>query len=125
MEPVISGPTHQKNKIFTVVRKSADTKREAMGKKGSQLQRFKQSLAAIARPTAAHRKKRSFSDKDPERAEKLKQIEGQFNAFDTKFARPKHEVFGRKGKGTVSKPGVSKDLSEQKVFGNLDLAANG
>jgi len=87
-----------------------------MGKKGSQLRRFKESLASVVRPTTGKRKKRAFSDKDPERAEKLRQIEGQFNAFDAKFTRSKHEVFGRKVKGKASKPGISKALSEQKVL---------
>lgn len=52
---------------------------------------------------------------DPDRADKLKAIEGQFNSFDTKFTRSKHEVFGRKVKGKVGKPAVNRELSEQRV----------
>jgi len=87
-----------------------------MGRKGSQLRRFKESLASITRPTTGKRKKRAFSDKDPERAEKLKQIEGQFNVFGAKFTRSKHEVFGRKVKGKAGMPGMSKALGEQNVL---------
>jgi len=87
-----------------------------MGRKGSQLQRFKDSLASVTRPTTGKRKKRTFSEKDPERTAKLKQIEGQFNVFGAKFTRSKHEVFGRKVKGNAGKPGMSKALGEQNVL---------
>jgi nucleolar protein 14 len=87
-----------------------------MGKKGSQLRRFKESLASITRPDGpTKRRKKTFSEKDPERADKLKAIEGQFNTFDTKFTRSKHEVFGRKVKGKTGKPAANRELSEQRV----------
>jgi nucleolar protein 14 len=87
-----------------------------MGKKGSQLRRFKESLSSIARPGGpAKRRKKTFSEKDPGRADKLKAIEGQFNTFDTKFTRSKHEVFGRKVKGKTGKPAANRELSEQRV----------
>lgn len=86
-----------------------------MAKKGSQLKRFKESLSALTQGKNAGRRKRPLSDKDPERKEKLKHIEQQFNAFDTKFTRSKHEVFGRKVKGKSGKPAVSRELGEERV----------
>lgn len=92
-----------------------------MGKKGSQLKAFKQSLSAITKPAGGKRKKKLIPHKDPDRGEKLKRIEEQFNAFDTKFTRLKHDVFGRKVKGKTGKPGVSKELGEQSVCLHLDV----
>jgi nucleolar protein 14 len=86
-----------------------------MAKKGSQLKRFKESLSTITRPGQAKRKRKLIPEKDPERGDKLKRIEEQFNAFDTKFTRTKHEVFGRKVKGKVGKPGVSREVGEENV----------
>jgi nucleolar protein 14 len=86
-----------------------------MGKKGSHLKRFKESLSSITRPGQTKRKRKQIPDKDPERAEKLRRIEEQFNVFDTKFTRSKHEVFGRKVKGKTGKPGISRELGEQSV----------
>src|ERR1700721_3376910 len=77
-------------------------RRLKMGKKGSQLQAFKSSLAAITRPTNAKRrqnKQGAETHSDPDRNQKLKSIEQQFNAFETKFTRTKHEVVNRKVKG--------------------------
>jgi len=90
-----------------------------MGKKGSQLKAFKQSLSAITKPSIGKKKGKQFRDKDPDRNEKLKRIEEQFNAFDTKFTRLKHDVFGRKVKGKVGKPGINKEISEQSVLSIL------
>jgi hypothetical protein len=86
-----------------------------MAKKSSHLKRFKESLSKITKPD--HRKKirKSVPDRDPDRAEKLKHIEEQFNAFDTKFTRSKHDVFGRKVKGKKGKPGESRERAEQEV----------
>ena len=86
-----------------------------MAKKGSHLKRFKESLTKITKPD--HRKKirKNIPERDPERAEKLKRIEEQFNAFDTKFTRSKHDVFGRKVKGKTGKPGISRERGEQEV----------
>jgi nucleolar protein 14 len=93
-----------------------------MAKKGSQLKRFKESLSTITRPGQAKRKRKLIPEKDPERGDKLKRIEEQFNAFDIKFTRTKHEVFGRKVKGKVGKPGVSRELGEQSVCSLGDIA---
>src|SRR5438477_6218754 len=90
-----------------------------MARKGSQLKRFKESLSAVTQGKHAVRKKRTLSEKDPERKEKLRHVEEQFNAFDTKFTRSKHEVFGRKLKGKVGKPGLSRGLGEQRVHSLL------
>jgi len=94
-----------------------------MGKKGSQLKAFKESLRAVTKPSGRKRNRKQFGDKDPDRTEKLKRIEEQFNAFDTKFTRLKHDVFGRKVKGKVGRPGINKEASEQTVdsFLALDL----
>jgi nucleolar protein 14 len=86
-----------------------------MGKKGSQLKAFKDSLRAVTKPSGGKRKGKSSGTKDADRSEKLKHIEEQFNAFDTKFTRLKHDVFGRKVKGKVGKPGTNKEASEQIV----------
>jgi len=86
-----------------------------MAKKGSQVKRFKESLSAVTQGQKAARRRRTLSDKDPERKEKLKHIEQQFNAFDTKFTRSKHEVFGRKVKGKTGKPALSRELGEEQV----------
>jgi nucleolar protein 14 len=86
-----------------------------MAKKGSQLRRFKESLSSVTRPGQSKRKRKQFSDKDPDRKDKLKRIEEQFNTFDTKFTSSKHEVFGRKVKGKTGKPAVSKELGEESV----------
>ena len=86
-----------------------------MAKKGSQLKRFKESLSSIVKPGKPKRSRKQVSQKDPDRTDKLKRIEEQFNVFDTKFTRSKHEVFGRKVKGKVGKPGASKEAGEQLV----------
>jgi hypothetical protein len=89
---------------------------EAMAKKGSHLKRFKDSLSTLTRPSNTKRKRKQIPDKDPDRAEKLKRIEEQFNSFDTKFTRAKYEVFGRKVKGKSGHPGTNKELGEQNVW---------
>jgi len=86
-----------------------------MAKKGSHLRRFKESLTTITRPANAKRNRKQVPEKDGDRAEKLKRIEEQFNAFDTKFTRLKHEVFGRKIKGKAGNPGISREVGEQNV----------
>jgi len=87
-----------------------------MGKKGSHLKRFKESLSNITKADHRNKIRKSISNRDPERAEKLKHIEEQFNAFDTKFTRSKHEVFGRKVKGKRGKPAESRERAEQDVI---------
>jgi hypothetical protein len=87
-----------------------------MAKKGSQLKRFKDSLSSITRPSQGKRKRNVVPNKDVDRNEKLKHIEEQFNSFDTKFTRTKHEVFGRKVKGKVGKPLVSRTIGEENVW---------
>src|SRR5271170_212600 len=86
-----------------------------MGKKGSQLKRFKESLSTIAKSSHAKRKRKQIPVRDPERNEKLKKIEEEFNSFDTKFTRSKHDIFGRKVKGKTGKPGLSREIGEQEV----------
>lgn len=95
-----------------------------MAKKGSHLKRFKESLSSITRTGQANRKRKQIPDKDPERPEKLRRIEEQFNSFDTKFTRSKHEVFGRKVKGKTGKPGISRELGEQSVCLNIVRGLN-
>jgi flagellar motor protein MotB len=93
---------------------------EPMAKKRSQLQRFKESLSSITKPSNRKSKKGSAKQSDPDRTERLKQVEEQFNSFDTKFTRSKYEVSGRKVKGKVGKPGINKELSEQIVWFNMN-----
>jgi hypothetical protein len=74
--------------------------------------------ASITRPGGpTKRRKKTFSEKDPERADKLKAIEGKFITFDTKFTTSKDEVFGRKVKGKTGKPAANEELSEQRPGG--------
>jgi hypothetical protein len=87
-----------------------------MAKKGSQLKRFKESLSSITRPSQGKRKRNPIPTKDVDRNEKLKHIEEQFNSFDNKFTRTKHEVFGRKVKGKVGKPLVTRTIGEENVL---------
>ena len=49
------------------------------------------------------------------RAEKLREIHEKFNAFDIKVEKVKHEVGGRKIKGTMGKPGASKQAGLEQV----------
>jgi nucleolar protein 14 len=86
-----------------------------MAKKGSHLKRFKESISKITKPDHKKKIRKNIPERDPDRAEKLKRIEEQFNAFDTKFTHSKHDVVGRKVKGKTGKPGISRERGEQEV----------
>jgi nucleolar protein 14 len=49
------------------------------------------------------------------RVEKLREIHEKFNPFDIKVEKLKREVGGRKLKGTVGKPGASKQAGIEQV----------
>lgn len=49
------------------------------------------------------------------RAEKLNAIQKKFNVFDIKVEKLKHDVGGRKIKGTMGRPGVSKQVAIERV----------
>jgi nucleolar protein 14 len=49
------------------------------------------------------------------RVEKLREIHEKFNSFDTKVEKVKREVGGRKLKGTMGKPGASKQAGIEQV----------
>jgi nucleolar protein 14 len=49
------------------------------------------------------------------RVEKLREIHEKFNPFDIKVEKVKREVGGRKLKGTVGKPGASKQAGIEQV----------
>lgn len=49
------------------------------------------------------------------RAGKLREIHERFNAFDVKVEKVKHDVGGRKIKGTMGKPGASKQAGLDQV----------
>jgi len=46
------------------------------------------------------------------RTEKLEKIHEKFNSFDVKVEKPKHDVGGRKIKGVMGKPSVSRQASK-------------
>lgn len=50
------------------------------------------------------------------RTEKLKEIHEKFNPFDVKVEKLKHDVGGRKIKGTVGKPSASKQAGIEQVW---------
>lgn len=49
------------------------------------------------------------------RVEKLREIHEKFNPFDVKVEKVKREVGGRKMKGTMGKPGASKQAGIEQV----------
>jgi nucleolar protein 14 len=49
------------------------------------------------------------------RAQKLDEIQKKFNTFDIKVEKLKNDVGGRKLKGTMGRPGVSKQVAIERV----------
>ncbi|KAG8777045.1 nucleolar complex protein 14, partial [Serendipita sp. 397] len=86
---------------------------------GSQLKQLKAAIntSGVSRnhSDSRKRKRRSHSggsgsvvDHRDKRAEKLREIHETFNPFDVKVEKLKHDTGGRKIKGTIGKPGASK-----------------
>ncbi|RKP07461.1 nucleolar protein 14, partial [Thamnocephalis sphaerospora] len=92
----------------------------------SALKRLKQSLssAGLIGPTARtqHGKNKQKKTRGAagdagamaERKKRLAQVEQALNPFETKTTRQKHEVVGRKTKGIVGRPGLTKQVGEEK-----------
>lgn len=86
---------------------------------GSQLKLLKAAISASGvSDTNSRKRKRStgaiLEHKD-KRTQKLQEIHEKFNAFDVKVERLKHDVGGRKLKGTMGKPGASKQAAIEQV----------
>jgi nucleolar protein 14 len=94
------------------------------GSNASALKRLKKSLssAGLIGPAGATRrtkKKSKAGAKDPasvaERKKRLAQIEKSLNPFEVKITRQKYDVIGRKVKGVAGRPGLTKQIGEEKV----------
>jgi hypothetical protein len=79
----------------------------------SQGRRLKDTLRSkgLIGPISKDRKKNKKDDADI-----VKSIRNIFNPFDVKTTNQKHQVLGRKITGAVGKPGVSKQIGEEKVI---------
>lgn len=94
---------------------------------GSQLKQLKSALAQAglsrkSKPGQDNKKQkkkqaaaRDALDKD-KRAAKLAEIQRKLNPFDVKVTKLKHDVGGRKLKGVVGRPGVSRQAGLDQVF---------
>ncbi len=80
---------------------------------GSTLKRLKTTLRSAG--VIGSIKKRNAKPAD--RAEKLKKITDRVNPFELKVTRQKHDVLGRKIKGAVGKPGVTRQVGHENVRG--------
>lgn len=91
---------------------------------GSQLKQLK---AAISNAGISHHSQPSSNSKKrkrggailehrEKRVAKLNEIHEQFNQFDVKVTKLKHDVGGRKLKGVVGKPTASKQAGIEQVF---------
>lgn len=88
--------------------------------KGSQLSQLKSALAQAGISKASqHGKKRKRSgsvDQDKiKKAAKLQEIHQKLNPFDVKVTKLKHDIGGRKIKGTKGQPAHSKQAGIQQV----------
>jgi nucleolar protein 14 len=91
---------------------------------GSQLKQLKAAIsgAGITRqsqPSSNSKKRKrggAILEHREKRVAKLKAIHEQFNQFDVKVTKLKHEVGGRKLKGVVGKPTASKQAGIEQVF---------
>lgn len=87
--------------------------------KGSQLSQLKSALsvAGISQPPQSNKRKRSKNeDVDKERkAAKLREIQQKMNPFDVQVTKLKHDVGGRKIKGTSGRPAQSKQAGLEQV----------
>lgn len=93
-------------------------------KGGSALKRLKNSLKTagiIGQTSRASTSKKNKKRGNPsevgkhDRAEKLNLIKGEMNPFEMKVTNTKFEVLGRKVKGAVGKPALTKQVGEDNV----------
>ena len=89
--------------------------------KGSQLSQLKSALsqAGVTKHQPGNKRKRSKNeDVDKERrTAKLREIQQKMNPFDVQVAKVKHDVGGRKVKGSVGRPAQSRQAGIQQVRG--------
>lgn len=95
--------------------------------KGSQLSQLKNALSSAglsrqSQPGASgkKRKRAAAAGRDPalekaQKAKKLDEINKKLNPFDVKVTKLKHDVGGRKVKGVIGRPAVSKQEGLEKV----------
>lgn len=87
--------------------------------KGSQLSQLKSALsqAGVTKPQQGSKRKRSTNENagKERRAAKLREIQEKMNPFDIQTTRTKHDVGGRKIKGAVGRPALSKQAGIQQV----------
>lgn len=87
--------------------------------KGSQLSQLKSALsqAGVDRQNGKKKKKATplTERAKVKRAAKLREIQQKLNPFDVKVTRLKHDVGGRKIKGTMGRPAQSKQAGMQQV----------
>jgi nucleolar protein 14 len=92
---------------------------------GSQLKQLKAAISSSGinqKPSNSKKRKRgAHSEGDAvlehreKRTEKLKAIHEKFNPFDIKVEKLKHDVGGRKVKGVMGKPSLSKQAGLEQV----------
>ena len=91
---------------------------------GSQLKQLKAAisnagLSQHSQPSSNSRKRKrggAILEHREKRVAKLNEIHDQFNQFDVKVTKLKHDVGGRKLKGVVGKPTASKQAGIEQVF---------
>lgn len=89
--------------------------------KGSQLTQLKSALSQAGltgKPSSSKKRKRSAAPLEKEkekRAARLEEIHRRLNPFDVQVTKLKHDVGGRKIKGTTGKPAQSKQAGIQRV----------
>lgn len=84
--------------------------------KGSQLSQLKSALSQAGLNARSGKKKKSSTDRAKiKKAAKLREIQERLNPFDTKVTRLKHDVGGRRVRGTMGRPAQSKQAGMQQV----------
>ena len=85
--------------------------------KGSQLSQLKSALSQAGLIGNGPKKKRSvLQEKDrAKKALKLREIQQKYNPFDVKVNKLKHDVLGKKVKGTLGMPAKSKQSGVEQV----------
>jgi nucleolar protein 14 len=97
-------------------------------KGGSALKRLKNSLKTagiIGQASRASTSKKNKKKGNPsevgkhDRTEKLNLIKGEMNPFEMKVTSTKFDVLGRKVKGVVGKPALTKQVGEDNVSNSV------
>lgn len=86
---------------------------------GSQLSQLKTALSTAGftgKSTSKKRKRADIRNADKDkRSQKLQEIHEKLNPFDIKVTKLKHDVEGRKLKGIIGRPGLSKQTGIEQV----------